>query len=100
MLSLKSRSGSWDIGTIPGESSHCNKLIFTYITDSDYDTGKKTGKNPDDIGNRHIKFASNFVIETQGICTKNYGTEPPEAVSGGNIIEPDPDTIVNKQTII
>jgi hypothetical protein len=96
MLSLKSKIGSWDIGVIPGESSHCNKLIFTHITDSDY----INKSNPADIGNRHIKFASNFVIETQGICTKNYGTEPPEAVSGGNIIKPDPDTIVNNQKII
>lgn len=41
LASVKTKNGSWDIGAYD-DGSYTDKLVFTYINDSDYNTGNNT----------------------------------------------------------
>ena len=73
-LSMKTQNGNWVIGTVPGEKSHCDKLIFTYTKDSGY-TALKNGTTTNQEGvYLHVKFSEEGVIESTALQSRYYGT--------------------------
>lgn len=73
-LSMKTQNGNWVIGTVPGESSHCDKLIFTYTKDSGY-TALKNGTTTNQEGvYLHVKISEEGVIESTALQSRYYGT--------------------------
>ena len=72
VVSAKTKNGSWEIGEY---TSWANKLIFSYVKDSDYSSGNNTSTIPFSIS------------PTRGIeiSTLNYGTSVPSSGETGQI---------------
>lgn len=60
-LSVKTTSGSWDIGAYDN-SNWAEQLIFTYVSDTGYEDGKKAGTNAGGYKSGAVRFTSEGMV--------------------------------------